>query len=62
MEKIDRILNLQDLLEKKSHFLFGPRQSGKSFMIRQQLQGVPVIDLLESDTFLRLTSNPSLIR
>ena len=28
---IQRILDLNDLLGKKSHFLFGPRQTGKKF-------------------------------
>ena len=62
MQTIDRILNLPDLLTKKSHFLFGARQSGKSFMIGQQLSNAHVINLLETDTFLRLTSKPSLLR
>ena len=62
MKKICRLLNLKDLISKKSYFLFGPRQSGKSFLINEQLDNVPVVDLLESETFLRLSQKPSLIR
>jgi predicted AAA+ superfamily ATPase len=31
---VHRLLDLPLLLEKKSHFLFGPRQTGKTFLIR----------------------------
>ena len=62
MQKMDRILNLPNLLAKKSHFLFGARQSGKSFMIAQQLSNAHVINLLENDTFLWLTNKPNLLR
>ena len=62
MVDIQRILNLSELLEKKSFFLFGPRAVGKSYAIRQQLQGKAfLIDLLNSDYYLRLSQNPSLL-
>ncbi|MBK7962983.1 MAG: hypothetical protein IPK04_18400 [Bdellovibrionales bacterium] len=32
-----RKLNLATLLEHKSHFLFGPRSTGKTTLIEQQL-------------------------
>ena len=57
--EIARNLNLLDLLQKKSFFLFGPRATGKSTLIRQQLQtGVTVIDLLDSRVYLKLLGSP----
>jgi predicted AAA+ superfamily ATPase len=46
---ISRTLDLSSLLEKKSYFLFGPRQTGKSSLIRHTLRGVRVYDLLDID-------------
>lgn len=41
------MLDLMSLLQKKSYFLFGPRGTGKSYLIRQQLSpNIPVINLL----------------
>jgi uncharacterized protein len=56
-----RILNLAQLLKKNSHFLFGPRGTGKSYLIRQDLKSakVDVIDLLNSRIFLQLQNDPS---
>lgn len=59
--KIDRKIRLPQLLAKKSHFLFGPRQTGKSWLIRQQLPDVKVYDLLLAKEFNRLNANPSLL-
>lgn len=57
--EIKRSLDLCALLQKKSFFLLGPRSTGKSTLIRQQLQEKAlVLDLLESDLFLRLSSSP----
>lgn len=59
MTVLQRSLNLPNLLEKKSFFLFGPRATGKSFLIRMQFpDDVPVINLLKSDYFLRLSAHP----
>jgi uncharacterized protein len=55
---VKRILSLKDLLEKKSHFLFGPRQTGKSFLIRQELSTLQIYDLLDSSVFFDLSQNP----
>ena len=55
---IPRLLNLQNLLEKKSHFLLGPRQTGKSFLIAQRFKGVPVYDLLNTSVYLGLSQRP----
>ena len=35
--KINRTLDLNKLLKKKSHFLFGPRSTGKSTLIKDQI-------------------------
>lgn len=60
MSILARTLNLAALLQKKSFYLFGPRSTGKSFLIRQQLEpATPVINLLRSDLYLRLSANPS---
>jgi predicted AAA+ superfamily ATPase len=60
--EIKRSLNLREVLEKKSCFLFGPRQTGKSTLIRQQFPDAAVYNLLLSDTFTALSRDPSLIR
>ena len=58
--KFNRTLDLGALVKKKSFFLLGPRATGKSFLIRQQLGGnAAIVDLLRSDVFLRLSSHPS---
>lgn len=57
---LSRQLNLPELLSKKSFFLFGPRATGKSSLIRAQLsEETPVINLLRSDIYLKLSANPS---
>jgi predicted AAA+ superfamily ATPase len=55
---IPRLLNLERLLEKKSHFLLGPRQTGKSFLIAQSLKGTRVYDLLDTSIYLGLSQRP----
>ncbi|MBI1859514.1 MAG: ATP-binding protein [Deltaproteobacteria bacterium] len=56
----DRLLNLTPLLAKKSFFLFGPRGTGKTHLIRKELSKTAfIIDLLQSEMNLRLSSNPS---
>jgi predicted AAA+ superfamily ATPase len=62
MPDFRRILALPELLRKKSFFLFGPRATGKTYLIRSQLADrALVIDLLRSDLYLRLAANPSLL-
>jgi len=55
---VPRTLDLHSLLEKKSHFLFGPRQTGKTSLIRDSLKGVKLYDLLDSSVYLALSQNP----
>ena len=58
---VQRILDLPALMEKKSHFLFGPRQTGKTSLIHHTLKGVKVYDLLDTSIYLALSQNPSRI-
>lgn len=56
---LDRLLDLKNLLNKKSFFLFGPRATGKSTIINQQIaDSAGIIDLLDSRLFLRLSGAP----
>ena len=58
---VQRILDPPVLMEKKSHFLFGPRQTGKTSLIHHTLKGVKVYDLLDTSIYLALSQNPSRI-
>ena len=55
---IERNIDIASILAKKSVFLFGPRQCGKSWLVDHTLKGVHVIDLLSSEMFLRLSQHP----
>ena len=54
-------LDLPSLLLKKSHFLFGPWQTGKTSLIRHSLKGVRSYDLLDTSVYLALSQNPGRI-
>lgn len=56
-----RILNLKQLLNKRSYFLFGPRGVGKTTLIEQALPEAKIYDLLDAAVFQRLVRDPSLI-
>lgn len=56
---IVRKLDLNALLKQKSHFLFGPRQSGKSYLIRETLANTRVYNLLDAEVFLALNQRPA---
>jgi len=53
-----RNLDLKDTLRRKSIFLFGPRQCGKSWLCDHTLGEAHFLDLLSSDTFIRLSQHP----
>ena len=55
---VPRLLDLPLLLQKKSHFLLGPRQTGKTFLIQHTLSDTRVYDLLDHFTYLTLSQNP----
>jgi predicted AAA+ superfamily ATPase len=58
--QIPRTINLLELLNKKSHFLFGPRSTGKSTAISKQLDGnAVIINLLRSSVQSTLLKNPN---
>lgn len=60
MPYYQRRLYLPELLKKKSFFLLGPRATGKSFLIQEQLgQQALILDLLRGDLYLRLSAHPS---
>lgn len=48
--------------EGKSAFLFGPRLTGKTYLLKKTFPQAPYYDLLRSDTFLRLSLKPSILR
>ena len=56
-----RTLDLQALAGRKSHFLFGPRQTGKTFLVRQALPEARLYDLLDTSVYLALNRNPGLL-
>lgn len=57
-----RLLDLPALLKKKSHFLLGPRGTGKSWLAANTLgPSVTMIDLLSHDVYSRLLRRPSLL-
>ena len=53
-----RNINLGSLLKKKSIILFGPRSTGKSYYIRNQLKNIFYINLLKSSEYLALSRSP----
>ncbi len=62
MIEFERILDLNKLLQKKSYFLLGPRQVGKSYLIKKNLNHYPIFDLLNNDLYIELSRNIKLLR
>lgn len=58
IENYERTLNLRSHLKEKSHFLFGPRATGKSWLIGHQLPKAQVFDLLDFDVYERFLKRP----
>ena len=56
-----RALYLPKLLKLKSFFLFGPRSTGKSTLIREQLPQAMVYDLLDYEIYNKLLKHPKTI-
>jgi predicted AAA+ superfamily ATPase len=57
------IHRIVDLPRTRSFFLFGPRQTGKSTLIRSTLETSSwTVDLLQSELFLRYAREPELFR
>jgi CRISPR-associated endonuclease/helicase Cas3 len=61
---INRILNISSLISERSLFLFGPRQTGKSSFLREELAETPALSysLLDKGLLLRLLADPTMIR
>ena len=57
-----RVLDLRALVRHRSIFLFGPRQTGKSTLVRRTFPEAAFYDLLEADTFRQLSTNPEHLR
>jgi predicted AAA+ superfamily ATPase len=57
-EWIPRIPDLPALLARRSYFLLGPRQTGKTALIRRALGELRVYDLLDTSTYLALSQMP----
>jgi predicted AAA+ superfamily ATPase len=55
---VARLPDLGAWLAAKSHFLFGPRQTGKTFLVRHTLGDARVYDLLDSSVYLSLSQRP----
>jgi len=58
----ERILDLKTESAKKSLFLFGPRQTGKTSLLRKTFPEVPFYNLLLADVFFRISQRPQVIR
>lgn len=62
MGEFKRILDLQKEVQKKSIFLFGPRQTGKTYLLKRLFPRSPFYNLLLADVFLRVSQHPPIIR
>lgn len=62
MKRIGRFIDLESVLENKSCFLFGPRQTGKSSLIRARFGNDKLYNLLDTTVYQRLAARPQLIR
>lgn len=58
---IERLLQLPEKIEE-SFFLWGPRQSGKTTLLKKLYPDVLKIDLLKANEFRRYNSQPELLR
>jgi predicted AAA+ superfamily ATPase len=65
MDYINRNVDLYNILENKSLFLFGPRQTGKSSFIKNQLMNNDIAmfwTLLDGRLRLKVLADPSILR
>lgn len=61
MQNIIRTIDLA-FTHKKSCFLFGPRQTGKSTLLKTRYPNSPFFNFLSSDLFLKYSKRPSIFR
>ena len=57
-----RALDVRGLATRKSLFLFGPRSTGKTTLLRAQFDARAIVDLLRSSVYLPLAEHPSRLR
>jgi predicted AAA+ superfamily ATPase len=62
MSEFKRMLDLREEAEKKSLFLFGPRQTGKTHLLKKQFPNSRFYNLLLADVFFALSQRPQSIR
>jgi predicted AAA+ superfamily ATPase len=62
MQEFKRKIDFKDEAKKKSLFLFGPRQTGKTFLLRHLFPHSLYYNLLFADVFLKLSQRPETIR
>jgi uncharacterized protein len=62
MKDFKRKIDLRDEAVKKSIFLFGPRQTGKTYLLHQLFPRATFYNLLLSDVFLTISRRPQTIR
>lgn len=56
-----RVLDLPALARERSCFLLGPRQTGKSTLLRSAFPGALFFDLLDAQTYRALAVSPALV-
>lgn len=61
LEWVPRLLDLPALLTKRSSFLLGPRQTGKTALVLRTLGAARVYDLLDTAVYLALSQRPERI-
>lgn len=57
-----RVLSLTELVQKKSLFLFGPRSTGKTTLLRQQFPPERIVNLLRGSVLVSLSQEPDRFR
>lgn len=62
IKEYQRKLNINRLLEHKSLFLLGPRQTGKTTFLEKAYPQAQSFSLLEADVFRDFSANPELLR
>ncbi|MFW7381781.1 MAG: ATP-binding protein [Oligoflexus sp.] len=59
---IPRIIELDKITDKKSLFLLGPRQTGKSSLIKKTYPDSPLYNLLDATIYRQFSADPSRLR
>ncbi len=62
MHYYNRFIDLQKESASKNLFLFGPRQTGKTLLLKKTFPHSPFYNLLLADLFLKVSQRPSIIR